>query len=114
MDQRQEFVSLALQEGANVRRLCKQFGISRPTAYKWLEERYRQDESLTNRSRGPLRSPNQTSSVIEQAVLSVRDQHPAWGGRKLEARLQQLGHDEVPGTQHHYRNPSPPRPLGCS
>ena len=37
---RHEFVVLANQEGANLSALCRQFGISRPTAYKWLN-RYR-------------------------------------------------------------------------
>lgn len=36
MNLRQEFVELARQEGANVRELCRRFGISAPTAYKWL------------------------------------------------------------------------------
>jgi len=36
MDQRREFVSLAGQEGANVSLLCRRFGISRQTGYKWL------------------------------------------------------------------------------
>jgi hypothetical protein len=29
--------------------------------------------------------------TLESAVLTLRDQHPAWGGRKLAARLQAIG-----------------------
>jgi transposase-like protein len=36
MDQRREFVKLALQEGANRRELCRRFGISPDVGYKWL------------------------------------------------------------------------------
>jgi len=36
MDQRREFVRLALQEGANRRELCRRFGISPDVGYKWL------------------------------------------------------------------------------
>ncbi len=36
MDQRREFVRLAMQEGANRRELCRRFGISADTGYKWL------------------------------------------------------------------------------
>jgi len=36
MDARGEFVSLAAVAGANVSLLCKRFGISRKTGYKWL------------------------------------------------------------------------------
>ena len=37
MEQRREFVMFAMQDGANIRELCRRFGISAPTAYKWLE-----------------------------------------------------------------------------
>ena len=36
MDQRREFVRLAMQEGANRRELCRRFGIHPDTGYKWL------------------------------------------------------------------------------
>ena len=36
MDQREEFVWLALAPGANKRELCRRFGISRSKGYKWI------------------------------------------------------------------------------
>jgi transposase InsO family protein len=33
---------------------------------------------------------------MEALVLAVRDEHPAWGGRKIRRRLQDLGHQAVP------------------
>src|SRR6202008_1662800 len=36
MSLREEFVCLAGQEGSNLRELCRRYGISAPTAYKWL------------------------------------------------------------------------------
>jgi transposase-like protein len=36
MEQRQEFVAFAHQEGANIAALCRHFGISRTTGYTWL------------------------------------------------------------------------------
>ncbi len=36
MSQREEFVVLASVEGANVSELCRRFGVSRKTGYKWL------------------------------------------------------------------------------
>ena len=41
-----------------------------------------------------FRSP--TSAGIEQEVLAVRDAHPAWGGRKIHARLKHRGVKHVP------------------
>jgi transposase-like protein len=37
MSLRHEFVMLATVEGANVRELCRRYGISRKTAYKWID-----------------------------------------------------------------------------
>jgi Homeodomain-like domain len=36
MSQRLEFVVLASADGANVSELCRRFGVSRKTGYKWL------------------------------------------------------------------------------
>jgi len=97
MEQRVEFVRLACLEGAHVRELCRRFGISPQTGYKWLR-RYAVEGAagLQDRSRQPHHSPGRTRSEVEAAVLALRDQHPAWGGRKLAARLRALGHTDIP------------------
>jgi transposase InsO family protein len=95
VDERGEFVRLAKVEGANVRGLCERFGISRKTGHKWLR-RFGSKESLVDRSRRPQHSPRRTARKMEQAVLGVRDRHPVWGGRKIAARLQDMGHQGVP------------------
>jgi transposase InsO family protein len=99
MSQRQEFVRLASQEGANVRDLCRRYEISAPTGYKWLG-RYASLglAGLADRSSRPQRSPAQTPAVIEQAVLAVRLAHPTWGGRKIKAYLERAGHCGVPAA----------------
>ena len=33
---------------------------------------------------------------MEQAVVALRQEHPAWGGRKIARRLVDLGHAQVP------------------
>lgn len=92
MSLREEFVLLAEQEGANRRELCRRFGISAQTAYKWLA-RHREEgrAGLADRSRRPQHSPGLTDPTIEQHVLALRLQHPCWGGRKLSRRLTDLG-----------------------
>jgi transposase-like protein len=80
MSQRQEFVTLASAQGASVRALCRRFGISATTAYKWLS-RHRQGEELGDRSKRPQDSPGRTDERVEREVLAVRAQHPVWGGR---------------------------------
>jgi transposase InsO family protein len=34
--------------------------------------------------------------VVEDAILALRDEHPAWGARKLRRRLHDLGWDALP------------------
>jgi transposase InsO family protein len=96
MSLRLEFVLLALRNGVNLRSLCRRFGVSAPTAYKWIE-RYREGGvgALADRSRRPQRSPFQTSTTMEQAIVEMRS-HQGWGGRKIHRRLKNLGHQNVP------------------
>ena len=88
MSQRKEFVSLALTNGANMARLCRRFEISRKIGYKWLARYLKAGETgLADRSRRPHHSPGETPEALVAAVLAVRAAHPAWGGRKIRARL---------------------------
>lgn len=84
VEQRREFVVLASMEGANRRELCRRFGISAQTGYKWLS---RSGHDLNDRSRRPHASPLRSADAIEAFVLAVRDAHPAWGARKIERCL---------------------------
>ena len=97
MSLRQEFVMLTSQEGANVRELCRRFSISPQTGYKWLR-RFGDagPAGLQEWPRRPHRSPAHTPPAMEAAVLEVWGAHPAWGGRKLRARLLHIGHERVP------------------
>ena len=97
LDNRAEFVGLALQAGVNMSALCRRFGISRKTGYKWLG-RARAGQALSDRSRRPETSPGRTAAVLEAAVLALRAAHPSWGGRKLRRRLQDQGQAGVPAA----------------
>ena len=97
MDARLEFVMLASVEGANVRSLCRRFGVSPTTGYKWLERwRIEGMAGLQELSRRPHNSPWRSAAAAEEAVFSLRAEHPAWGGRKIARRLKDLGREEVP------------------
>ena len=88
VSQRQEFVELAGRPGANVRELCKRFGISPKTGYKW-RARFATEgtNGLSDRSRRPHHSPSTTEPGIEAQILALRETYPVWGGRKLRALL---------------------------
>lgn len=99
MSQREEFVALARQEGANISRLAQRFGISRKSAYKWLARAAEgAPDWAADRSRRPATSPIQCAPALEEQVLAVRAAHPAWGGRKIRRRLQLDGQPEVPAA----------------
>lgn len=99
MSQRLEFVKLALKESANRRALCREFGITPRTGYKWIKRYQEQGEvGLYDRSRRPKRSPQKSSSIVEEAVLKVRRAHPAWGGRKIQWQLAQEGMQSPPAA----------------
>ena len=91
MDERGEFVRLAMMEGANRRELCRRFGISADIGYKWLARWRAGDRALGDRSRRPHESPLRSSAEMEARVLAVRDAHPAWGARKIERWLADRG-----------------------
>ncbi|MEQ8379423.1 IS481 family transposase [Parvibaculum sp.] len=93
---RKEFVMLAGQPGAKVASLCRRFGISRKTGYKWLGRAAAGEMALSNRSRRPGSSPRRTAEEMEASVLAVREAHPCWGGRKIARRLHDLGWSDVP------------------
>src|SRR6185295_919800 len=89
MSAREEFVRLAMQPEANKSELCRRFGISRPTADKWIERFRAQGKAgLADRSRRAHRMPERTAAQIEEAIVALRREHPAWGARTLKARLQ--------------------------
>jgi transposase InsO family protein len=92
IDVRAEFVLLARDESSNIRELCRRFGVSAKTGYKWLE-RFEEGglDGLCDRSRRPVTSPKRSGLEIEAAVLALRRNHPAWGGRKLAAALMRRG-----------------------
>jgi transposase InsO family protein len=92
MSLRQEFVTLAMAPEANVRQLCRRFGISPKTGYKWIARFQAAGvEALSDRSRRPLSTPTATPAATEQRVLALRQLHPAWGARKLRRRLLDSG-----------------------
>ena len=105
VSEREEFVELAAVESANISLLCRGFGISRKTGYKWLG-RYESAGSnvpagrvaLWDRTRRPQSSPARTCEAMEAAVLRVRVRHPAWGGRKIRRVLMNDGHVDVPSA----------------
>lgn len=84
MSKKMEFVALAAEPGAKLAPLCRQFGISRQTGYKWLK-RFREQgyRGLEEESRRPRSSPLAFGEELVLAVLDAREAHPSWGAKKI-------------------------------
>jgi transposase InsO family protein len=84
-EERLRFAIRASSGREEMKALCKEFEISRPTGYLW-RKRYQQCEQLQELaevSRRPHHSPKQTEAEKEQRVMSLRNEYPDWGARKL-------------------------------
>ena len=88
MDEKMQFIVAYLEHEHSFAHLCRGFGISRKTGYKWVE-RYESGGAagLSNRSCAPKRHPNAVSEAIEKGVVACRRAHRYWGPRKLLAVL---------------------------
>lgn len=91
-NERISFVVGAKQKNRNMSALCRQFGISRKTGYKWLNRFHEGGnlDALEDRSRRPHNSPNRTSQTIEQRVEEIR-RSTGWAGKKLHLALAREG-----------------------
>lgn len=89
VDRRTEFVLRAYRNVERFDALCREFGISRKTGYKWKERFLRDGVSgLGDRSRRPSRSPQEVGEAMVCQIVKLRTAHPTWGARKLRAVLE--------------------------
>ena len=98
MEQRKQFILAALSEDANISELCRQYGISRKTGYKWIN-RSEQGLPLCDQSRRPNCQPSKTAEDIEQKIIRLRLEHPAWGGKTIRAVLEAAGVEGLPSDK---------------
>lgn len=74
----------------NMAELCRMFGVSRQTGYKWVG-RYREAQldvaAVAERSRRPKTSPNALPLEVQDLIVEARKRWPRWGPRKLHQRL---------------------------
>jgi putative transposase len=104
MNERRRFISDYHRGLFPLTELCQQFGISRKTAYKWIE-RFEADgnKGLGDRSRRPHGCPHETPADVAEALIEARRRHPSWGAKKLLRIL----------SKRHPRWPWPARSTAC-
>jgi putative transposase len=88
MCERAAFIGDKLKEEETLSELCRRFGISRKTGYKWLERfEMEGDAGLQERSRAPRHHSNSTPGEVEAAIVVLRQKRPSWGPKKIAVGL---------------------------
>ena len=90
MDQKILFVADSLRHTANHSELCRLYGISRKTGYKWLV-RFQSlgPEGLGDQSRRPRDHPLRTPYAVRQAIIELRTgRRDPPGPKKIQALLE--------------------------
>jgi len=100
MGLKMSFVKGARARGANIAALCREFGISRQTGYKWLKRYEREGfDGLEERSRRPKEVPFASAEEIVIAIVDERRKHRRWGPTKLRPLLVARFGEEAPSER---------------
>lgn len=96
MDQKTEFVMKSLN-CHNFGELCREYGISRKTGYKWRERFLRMGQAgLEDLSRRPRSHPGELSEETVCEIVSLKQGHPTWGPRKIRRLYERKHRNEIP------------------
>jgi putative transposase len=89
VEERFQFVQEAESGNWAITELCRVYGVSRKTGYKWLA-RYRTEgvQALEDRSRARRSQPHAVPDAIRQLVVESRRMHRTWGPKKLRPWLE--------------------------
>jgi transposase InsO family protein len=90
MDQRMEFVMKAVNH-PNFVELCREYGISRKTGYKWRERFVERGlGGLGELSRRPHGHANQLGEDVVCELVRLKQAHRHWGPRKIRELYQRM------------------------
>ena len=88
MDEKVRFIVECNESEESFAELCRRFGISRKTGYKWIE-RYQQKgaEGLMDQAPVARTRPHEREGEVIEAVVALRKEHANWGPKKLRGYL---------------------------
>jgi len=87
VQRRWELVRAWLKGEVSKAALCRRFGVSRKTAYKWVERHAAEGRAgLADRSRAPHRQAGASTAAAVKLVVALRRRY-GWGARKLLPEL---------------------------
>lgn len=86
MVERINFISAVEQSDEPLAAICRRFGISRKTGYKWIERfETRGPEGLLDKPPIARNHPNRICDDLADIFVKTRKEHPTWGPKKLRA-----------------------------
>ena len=91
MKEKRSFIEAMLKQNRPFVELCREYGISEKTGYKWrnrfLEQGY---AGLAEGSRAPREHPNTIDGDTAAELIRLRLAHPTWGGKKVMALYERM------------------------
>ena len=96
MKEKRTFIDAMLKQDRPFRELCREYGISEKTGYKWRKRFYERGYAgLVEESRTPKTSPNTIDGDAAAEIIKLRLAHREWGAKKLVV-LYLREHPELP------------------
>jgi transposase InsO family protein len=93
--QKLEFIEEVLKSDRPFCEICDKHEISRKTGYKWYSRFLdKGKEGLKELSRAPHTHPNVIDQSSVKIIISIKNQFPYWGPRKIHARIKSH-HQEI-------------------
>lgn len=84
VEQRTQFALESLQRNVNFSDLCKRYGITRATGYKWKNRFLTQgQDGLSDESRRPKSSPQELPASVVCELVRLKKENPSWGPKKI-------------------------------
>ena len=91
---REEFVRRAHEQRESLSALCREYGITRRTGYKWLA-RAEAGESMEDQSRRPGKI-HRIAPEMERQIVAYREAYPSQGAVKLHRMMSNEGYTGLP------------------
>lgn len=103
MDQRIEF-SMKAMSSSDFAGLCREYGISRKTGYKWRERFLSHGISgMAEQSRKPLSHAHELPEAIVCEMVRLKQAHPHWGPRKIQELYRRAHRESEPPSESSFK-----------
>ncbi len=94
MDQKLAFVLAYMQHRVTMAELCREYGVSRKTGYKWTQRFIDGGApNLLDRATIPHHIAHAVDPAVVSLIVEVRKRYPKWGPKKIDAFIKRENPD---------------------